>query len=330
MATLQNVFGITEIAKRTNNGAVQTISEVLSRVDEVWMDCVWVKCNQVSAHVHSRRLTQPSGTWRVIGTGAATEQSHVKQIVESVGTLESWAEIDELSIKKMIGDQAAMLNTEFVSFVEGLGQTLSTAFIASDTQTDPEKFDGLLIRLNALGTYVKGCGGSGGDTTSIYGVQWGPEMVHGIYESGLAMPGVNAPVGIDYKGLQTVEDGSSTSPTRRDVYQSKFQVSMGLAVHDDRNIFRLTNIEDDPSGANIIEPDLMVQLMRQGKSPQSPTPQWILYAHEMTLTQLDILAMDKANALYGEGNLWGEPVTTFRRAPIRQLNAIGITETAVS
>src|SRR3990167_2134905 len=226
MATNQNPFGITEIGKRTNNGVVLSISEVLSRVDEVWMDCVWVKCNQVPAHVHSRRLTQPSGTWRVIGTGAATETSHVTQIVENVGTLESWAEIDELSIKKMLGDQQAMLNSEFVSFIEGLGQTASTALIASDTQTDPEKFDGLLYRLNTLGTYVKGCGGSGGDTTSIYGVQWGPELVHGIYEPGIAMPNMDSPVGVDFKGLATVEDGSSTTPTRRDVYQAKFQMSM--------------------------------------------------------------------------------------------------------
>ena len=330
MATNQNPFGITEIGKRTNNGVVLSISEVLSRVDEVWMDCVWVKCNQVSAHVHSRRLSQPSGTWRVIGTGAATETSHVTQIVENVGTLESWAEIDELSIKKMLGDQQAMLNSEFVSFIEGLGQTASTALVASDTQADPEKFDGLLYRLNTLGTYVKGCGGSGGDTTSIYGIQWGPEFVHGIYEPGIAMPNMDSPVGVDYKGLATVEDGSSTTPTQRDVYQAKFQMSMGLAVHDNRAVFRLTNIEDDASGANIVEPDLLVQLMRQGKMPQSPRPNWILYAHEITLTQLDILAMDKSNVLYGEGNLWGEPVTTFRRAPIRQLNAIGITETAVS
>ena len=74
------------------------------------------------------------------------------------------------------------------------------------------------------------------------------------------MPGVNSPVGIDYKGKQTVEDGSSTTPTRRDVYQAKFQASVGIANHDDRNIFRLTNIEDDPSGANIIEPDCLSSL----------------------------------------------------------------------
>jgi len=332
MATVQgNMLGIVEIAKRTNNGQVLKISEVLSRVDELLMDIPFVPCNQVSAYVHTRRLSLPSGTWRKIGTGAGTETSHTKQIVENVGTLESWAEVDELTVKKILGDQTAFLNTEFSSFIEGLGQEIQTTFITGDTQDAPEEFDGLQIRLNALGTYVKGCGGSGSDTTSIYGVQWGENMVHGIYEPGIAMPGQDTPVGVDYKGLATVEDGSSTTPTRRDVYQAKFQASMGLACWDDRNIFRLTNIEDDASGANIIEPDLLVQLMRQGKKVAGGGfPQWILYAHSITLTQLDILAMDKSNVLYNMGEIWGEPVTMFRGAPLRQLDAIGITETVVA
>lgn len=332
MATVQNnALGIVEIAKRTNNGVVQTISECMSRVDEVLMDLPFVPCNQVSAFVHTRRTSIPSGTWRIAGTGAGTETSHTRQITESVGTIESWAEVDELVVKKMLGDKQAFLETEYRAFIEGLGQTITTALVSGDTQTNPEQFDGLLIRLNTLGTYVKGCGGSGSDTTSIYGIQWGAGMAHAIYEPGIAMPGVNAPVGMDNKGVQTVEDGSSTTPTRRDVYQAKFQASVGLAIWDDRNVFRLTNIEDDVSGANIVEPDLLVQLMRQGKKVAGTGfPQWTLYAHQITLTQLDVLAMDKGNALYSIGSLWGEPTTDFRGAPMRQLDAIGITETVVA
>ena len=337
MATVvNNILGLVEIAKRTNNNEVLTVHEVLSRVDEFLADMVLVPANQVSAHVHNRRTSQPSGTWRKIGTGANTETSHTKQIVENIGTLESWAEIDELTIKKMLGDRQAFLNTEFVSFIEGLGQTITSAFVTSDTQVNPEQFDGMQIRLNTLGTYVKGAGGSGGDTTSIYGVHWGPNAVCALFEPDLANPAGSAPVQIDNKGLQTVEDGSSTTPTRRDVFQAKFQASMGLAVHDDRDIFRLTNIEDDSAGANIVEPDLLVELMRQGRKGGQAVPggeaapEWILYAHRIVLTQLDILAMDKSNVLYNPATLWGEPVTAFRGAPLRQLDAIGITETVVA
>ena len=216
MATLQNNgLGLIEIAKRTNNGTVLSISEVLSRVDEILMDIPMVPCNQFGAYVHSRRTSLPAGTWRIIGTGAATEMSHTKQIVENVGTLESWAEVDELSLALLLGDKGAFLNTEFISFIEGLGQTITTALVTADTQLNPEQFDGLQIRLGTLGTYVLGCGGSGSDTTSIYGIQWGAGRVHGIYQPSVATPGAKTPVGVDYKGKVTVEDGSSTSPTRR-------------------------------------------------------------------------------------------------------------------
>ena len=60
MATLQqNGLSIVEIAKRSNNGQVLSISEVLSRVDDLWQDIPWVPCNQISAFVHNRRLSIP-------------------------------------------------------------------------------------------------------------------------------------------------------------------------------------------------------------------------------------------------------------------------------
>lgn len=336
MATVQNnTLGVVEIAKRTNNGQVIFVSEVISRIDELWMDAVWIPANQVSAYVHTRRTSYPSGTWRKIGTGASVEVSHTNQIVDNVGTLESWCETDELTVKKLLSGAEEFLNTEVAGAVEGLGETMTAAFISSDTRATPEQFDGLQVRLGSLGTYVKGCGGSGGDTTSIYGVHWGPQAVACIYEPGLHNPTQAAPLSIDKKGLATVEDGSSTSPTRRDVFQVKFQASMGVVSHDNRDLFRLTNIEDDASGANIAEPDLLVQLMRQGRkggqtAPGMVIPQWVLYTHSIVLTQLDILAMDKSNVLYTMGELWGEPVTMFRGAPLRQLDGIGITETAVT
>ena len=156
-----NALGLVEIAKRTNNNQVIAISEALSRVDEILMDIPWVPCNQVSSFVHTRRTSLPSGTWRKIGTGAGTEVSHTKQIVENVGTIESWAEVDELTLLKMLGDRQAFLNSEFIGFLEGLGQHIVTTLITGDTQSAPEEFDGFQIRLNTLGTYVKGCGGSG-------------------------------------------------------------------------------------------------------------------------------------------------------------------------
>jgi hypothetical protein len=331
-ATSVNKLGLVEIAKRTNNGAVLQVSEVLSRFDDVITDMQWVPCNQLASHVHTRRLALPTGTWRKMNYGVAPEMSQTKQIVDNVGRLESWAQIDEMTLSTLLGDKVAFRQTENAAFIMGLGQTFIKAFIDGDTLADPEKFDGLRIRTNALSaatTYppvVLGVGGSGSDTTSVFFIQWGPDRCHMIYQpdaSGPASPG--APVSTEDKGLESVIDSSGYLYS---AYRSKFILTAGFAVHDARCLTRLTNIEVTPSGVNIFEPDYAVALLNGMMSRGDGS---YMYAHTSVLTQMDIMAMDKVNVLYTIGDLWGEPVTYFnRKVPVRQLDAIGITEVVVA
>lgn len=325
MATKElNRLGITEIAKRTNNGNVVTVAEVLSRYDEWLEDAVWIACNNVGSHVHTRRMTLPDGTWRTFNAGATIESSVTKQVVENVGRLESWSQVDEAVVQTLLGDQAKFLSTEEMAFVMGLGQTLTETFVGGDTVTTPEKFDGLRIRTNALGTYVKGVGGAGSDTTSIFFIQWGEQACHMIYQPAVGGASPGAPVMVNPQGLETIAD-SSGGLFRG--YRTQFVVTAGLAVHDDRCLTRLTNIEDDVSGTNIFEPDYAVELLRSmirgGKGAYG-------YAHQKVLSQIDVLAMDKVNALYTINEVFGEQQTMFRGIPLRQLDAIGLTETAVA
>jgi hypothetical protein len=326
-----NRLGIVEIAKRTNNGAVLEVSEVLSRFDDVISDMQWQPANQLASHVHTRRLALPTGTWRKMNIGATPEFSQTKQIVENVGRLESWAQIDESVINTLLGDKVAFRQTENDAFVMGLGQTLITAFVAGDTLADPEKFDGLRIRLNALTaatTYPPKClgvGGSGGDTTSVFFIQWGPNMCHMVYQQDIGAASVDSPVKTVDKGLETVVDSAGGL---YNAYRSQFVITAGFAVHDDRCLTRLANIEVTPSGVNIFEPDYAIALLNGMLNRGDGA---YMYAHTSVLTQLDIMAMDKVNALYTLQDLYGEPVTYFnRKVPVRQLDAVGIAETVVS
>lgn len=320
-----NALGLVEIAKRTNNGNVIAVSEVLSRFDDVLMDIPWVPANQVASHVHTRRISLPSGTWRNINAGVTVEASLTKQIVENVGRLEAWSQIDEATISSLLGDRERFRATEEEAFIMGLGQTFTTALVAGDTTSNPEQFDGFRIRTNALGTYVKGAGGSGGDTTSIFIVQWGEGQAHGIFQPDVGRPSQGAPVTVEDRGRETIYDGTSAAYVG---YRSKFVLTAGLAVHDNRRLCRLTNIEDDPSGASIVEPDLLIQLLNSMFNRGAGA---FMYAHQIVMTQMDILALDKGNVNYQPGMVWGEPVTMFRtNIPMRMLDAIGITETAVA
>ena len=325
MATTQvNRLGIVEIAKRTNNGDVLTVSEVLSVENEWLMDAVWVPANQLSSHVHNRRLSLPSGTWRKMNAGADIEVSHTKQVVENIGHLESWSQIDEMVVQTLLGDQQKFMSGEDAGFIMGLGQTLSTAFVSADTTTTPEKFDGMNIRMNATGTYVKSCGGSGSDTTSAYFVQWGENRVHMIYQPALGTATQDSPVQVKDHGLERV----SGTNTLYNAYRTQFAITAGMAIYDDRCICRLANIEDDVSGANLFEPDYAIELLNSMLTRGKGT---YLYCHQKVLSQLDVMAMDKVNVMYTVNNLWGEPVTYFRgNVPVRQLDAITITQAAIS
>ena len=317
-----NDLGVIEIAKRTNNGNVLTTSEVLSKNNEVLQDAVWVPANNLVSHVHSRRLSLPDGTWRKLNAGAEVTASQTKQIVENVGRLESWSRIDEATLSALLGDKVKFRNEEDAAFIMGLGQTFVETFLAGDTSVDPEKFDGLRVRLDATGTMVISCGGSGGDTTSVFLIQWGTDMCHMVYLPDEGHPSKGSPVKVADRGLQLVG-----TTTLYDAYHTKFSLTAGFACHDDRCLARLANIEDDAAGANIIEPDHLVQVLNEmlmrGKGSY-------MYCHQIVLTQLDILAMDKSNVLYNIGNLWGEPTTRFRTTPVRHLESIGITESVVS
>lgn len=255
--------------------------------------------------------------------GAAIEVSHTKQVVENIGRLESWSQVDESVVQTLLGDQQKFLSTEDAAFIMGLGQELSATFITGDTTTAPEEFDGLNIRTNATGTYVKGCGGTGSDTTSAYFVQWGDDRVHLVYQPAIGTGTMDAPVKVTDHGLETV---SGTTLYR--AYRTQFVITCGIAVHDDRCLGRLANIEDDVSGANLFEPDYAIELLNSMLMRGKGT---YMYAHQKVLSQLDVMAMDKVNVMYTVQNLWGEPVTYFRgNVPVRQLDAIGITQTAIS
>jgi hypothetical protein len=208
----------------------------------------------------------------------------------------------------------------------GLGQELSATFVTGDTTLAPEEFDGMNIRTGTLGTYIKSAGGSGSDLTSVYFIQWGPDRVHMIYQGAVGAGSANSPIKTFDAGLQVVEGGSSTALYR--AYRTQFVITAGLAVHDDRCLTRLANIEDDVSGANLFEPDYAIELLNsmlgRGKGAY-------MYCHQKVLSQLDVMAMDKVNVMYTINNLWGEPVTYFRgNVPVRQLDAIGIAQSAVA
>ena len=324
MATIDVSAQLTlaELAKRTDpKGELAAIVESLQQDNEILLDAPWLEANDVWGHKTTRRITLPSGSWRKLNAGVATETSKTQEVREGIGMLETYSEIDK-ALVDAAPNPASFRNTEVMAFIEGLGQTLAQAIVYGSATTNPEQFDGLATRLGSLGDLVIGQSGTGNDLTSIYIVQWGPNKVHLIYPRG------HKNFGVEHRDLG--EDTKVNSDgTMYQVYRDWFGVKVGMVVRDDRCVARLCNIETSGS-ANTFDEDNLITLLNC--MPQSGKGAKI-YVNSTILTQMEIKLKDKTNVNYtaggGEG-LAGEPMIRFRGAPIRKVDQILNTESEVS
>lgn len=334
-----------ELAKRTNLGSLVTIVEVLDKTNEWLQDAIWLPANQSMSHITTQRTSLPSGTWRKLNQGVAPEASSTKQIVEGIGVLEAYSRVDKLLVQ-LSSNPEQFRSNEDLAFVEGLGQELSkvmfegaitTGTTAANpygcTDAHPERFNGLPRRLDAAGvTGVRDHGDSNTDDTSIYIVQWGPNRVHMIYPKGDPTMGVQH----ENLGEQTIEaSGTYAAPQLMQAMVSHFKLNAGLVVRDDRCIRRIASIDSvegttysfnaEATNKKYGHKDLIKELNAlpyQGEGAR-------IYCNNTIKSQMDILAVDKSNVLYNIENWAGRPITTFRGVPVRRVDAITDTETAL-
>ncbi len=307
---------LVELAKRTLNNMVVSIAEVLSKTIQILEDAVFVECNKQENYTFTRRLGLPTGSWRQINAGVSEEASITQQVTEGTGLLESYSTIDT-ELVKLAGNTRAFRNTEDVAFLEGLTQTFGTALLYGNIGINPEQIQGWAVRYASTGTLIKSAGGSGDDTTSAWIVQWGETKSHMLYPQGSDI-GMSA----DDLGEQTVLDGSS-NPYQ--AYRTLFKFHPGFAVHDNRTIGRVVNIESS-GAANLYDPDKMIAIINEMIERASGA---VIYVNSAVMTQVDIQAMDKSNVYYSVKEIFGVMTSHFRGIPIKQFDSIVNTETAI-
>ena len=314
-------FTMLELAKRTNNKDVLEIANVLAQKNDIIQDAYWVESNQKANHIGTKSLALPSGTWRQANAGAAITAASTKQISEPIGRLEDFSDIDEAILDLNADKKQAVRSGEDKLHIEGLSQQLAYAIIYGDRSTTPESIDGLATRYNALSLdNVLGAGGSGGDTTSMWIVEWGENAVHLVYPKG-------TPVGLHFEDKGKVRITPSSGYAYY-AWETQFVVQAGLFVHDDRCAQRIANIE--VSGQeNTLDDDQIIEALNAMPDPGGSAGT-VIYVNRKLKTQLDILAKDKSNVNYTVDNAFGQPVTRFWGVPIRMLEQLVNTETAVA
>ncbi|MEM4167945.1 MAG: hypothetical protein QXW98_05835 [Candidatus Caldarchaeum sp.] len=311
-----------EIARRMDpNGEAAAIAEVLTRTNEILQDAVWRPANGQFANKTVRRAALPTGQWRRFNAGVTPSSTQTIEVWDTMGMLEDYLNVDAQLAKAHPGGAKAYRQEEAVAFLEGMSQTLAATIIYGDVTATPERFQGLAPRLNAVnGINVVSAGGSGSDVTSIYIVQWGPTKVHMIY------PPYDKTMGIEHRDLGEVTMVNSDG-TMYQVYRDHFRITCGLVVRDPRCIARVANIE---SAGSTFDEDLLITVLN--RMPNSGRGA-VIYVNPTVRTLMEIALKDKTNvnfsAARGEG-LAGEPVLYFRGCPVRTVEAILNTETAIT
>lgn len=308
-----------DLANQIHNGNILKVAEVLNETNEIFLDAVWVEANMEGGHKGNVRTSLPSGTWRKVNDGVAKEKSTTRMIIETIGELQSRSEVDKL-LYDLAPNKAAYRTNEDMAFLEGLGQTFADTFVYGDVVANPEQFNGLDLRIQSkTASNAVDASGSGSGTTSIWVVQWGVNKVHFVYPRG-------SQIGIEMRDLGEQSVDGETSTTKFQALVTLFTLRAGLFVHDDRCIQRICNIESAGSSNTFDENDLITALNRLPYGGAGAT----IYCNQTIKTQMDIRAKDKTNVNYTPGEAFGRPVTFFRGVPVRQVDAILNTETALS
>jgi hypothetical protein len=314
-----------ETAKRISpQGELMTIVEVLAELNEIVQDIPMIEANDRFVNKTLRRGQLPTGSWRKLNAGVSAESSQTIEMVDGMGFLESYSEPDKDIIDSM-PNPAQARSDEDMGFVEGLGQTLASAIIYSNSYTDPEQPHGMAPRLSSLAatTNVIGEGGTGSDLTSVFMVKWGLREVHGIYPRGMT-----GNLGIQKRDLgeRTKTDSNGKS---HQIYRTHFKVNFGLVVKDPKCYARLANIETSGS-SNTFDEDNIITLKNRMRGRGKGA---YVYCNDTIQSQMEIAAKDKANIFYsfaqGEG-LFGGEVMKAKQMPIRGCDAIINTESALT
>lgn len=332
MATLNaNVLTLADFAKRVDpDGKVPSIVELLSQSNEVLQDMLWMEGNLPTGHRTTVRTGLPTVAWRLLNQGVQPSKSTTAQVDEQCGMLEAWSEVDK-DLAMLNGNTAAFRLSEAQAFIEAMNQEMASTLFYGNAGLASEEFTGLSIRYSDVastsGQNILDAGGLGSDNASIWLVAWGGQTVHGIFPKG-------SKAGLIHEDLGevTVETTAGIAGTRMRAYQDHWQWKCGVALKDWRYVVRIgsidiSNLVAKSSAADLIE--LMIKAIH--RLPTMGLGKPVFYMNRTVFQMLDIQRRD--DVISGGGLVYadvdGKIVPTFRGIPIRKVDALLETETAV-
>ena len=330
MATLSSTNPtLADVAARmTADGKIDPqIVEMLNETNEVLDDMTVIEANGFTEHKTTVRSGLPAGTWRKLSYGVQPEKSRTVQVKDSMGMLETYAEVDK-ALADLNGNSASWRLSEDRAFVEGMNQTMATTLFYGDSSADPEKFMGLAPRYNSLSAEnamnIVDAGGTGSDNASIWLVVWGPNTCHTIFPKG-------SPAGLQSRDLgeHTLTDASGG---KYQGYRTHYKWDIGAVLRDWRYVVRIANIDvsdltkNASAGADLI--DLMTQALELVPNVGMGRPAFYMPRKIRSFLRRQITNKVAASTLTME-EIAGKKVVAFDGVPCRRTDALLLTEARV-
>lgn len=315
-------------ARMTADGKIDPqIVEMLNETNEILDDMTVIEANGFTEHKTTVRSGLPAGTWRKLNYGVQPEKSRTVPVKDSMGMLETYAEVDK-ALADLNGNSAAWRLSEDRAFIEGMNQTMATTLFYGDSSADPEKFMGLAPRYNSLSAEnamnIVDAGGTGSDNASIWLIVWGPNTCHTIFPKGSAA------------GLQSRDLGEHTltdaTGGRYQGYRTHYKWDIGAVLRDWRYVVRIANIDvsdltkDGKTGADLI--DLMTQALELVPNVGMGRPAFYMPRKLRSFLRRQITNKVAASTLTME-EIAGKKVVAFDGVPCRRTDALLLTEARV-
>jgi hypothetical protein len=312
-----------QLKRLTPDGGIDVrMVEALTKRNPVLQDAVALEGNLPTGHRFTTRAGLPAVGWRRLNEGIAPSKSTTVQVDEACGILEGYSEVD-VEVAKLNGNEASFRMTEDKAFLQAMNNEAATSFFYASTKANPEKIHGFTPRFNALSdSQVVNLSGSGSDTTSIWFITWSEDHCHLIYPKGSRAGWHREDKGEDLKR----DSNGKILP----VFVTHFQWKLGLVVKDRRYVARVANFDTGtlPSTTATTVIEAMIDAYYKLFDPTDGRT--IIYCNRTVGAMLHKQALNKSNNALALSEYAGMPVTTFLGHPIRWVDAITNTETAVS
>jgi hypothetical protein len=326
------------------NGQIAQTIELLAQTNEILLDMPVMESNLATGHKTTIRTGLPTAIWRQLYQGVPPSKSVKAQIEDTIGMLETRAELD-VDVAKLNGNSAAFRLSEATSFLEAMNQNMAATLFYGNVAVNPERFTGLAPRFGAISgagnaVNVLSGGGSGADNTSIWLLVWGEQTVIGLYPKGAE----NA--GLIHEDLGTI-DAFDANNARYRALADRWQWKCGVTVRDWRYVVRICNVDvsdlvgqTGTQAATAATAILKLMIRAMARIPFMGMGKPAFYMTRTVKEFLSVAALDKSNAavkIVDATNQFGnvapgyvQKETQFFGIPCRTCDQILTTEATVS